>query len=501
MVRKCCGYSSAEWNEVRMWLCCGGSWIFGMILVRLFIHLDFFRLLLFFSPGFVTLAWAPLQQDRSGWRLVTFMAIMLVFYWTLIQAFPVQCRHAWGTRMVIDHDFYTNETAIEEALVLERNNFYYTAGVKHLQKQMFFPPSSKFHEPCVGDNRTKCLFERHSQGSTGTSTDDGTEFKDLITHTDWVNRTHDYARVRNWIRPLTGGLSEDFLLLRAYCNMHRQSPRTVKIYPLKVLGLSPQMINVTVPCPYWSCIMTEAHPGGKLPFGMVLAFFASLNYFHYRCDCLPGRTIQMWFGAGAFRVWWAWFWASLLPLWLAMLIKPSPGPAASEPRLRRSDHLGFRRVLEQGLAPKGVGFGQTVRLADDFRRVGCAPRGPPHLPSVHLAHRHQRLHVFELCQRRRGPCPGCLPTEPGRRGPRSAGDHPPALCGRSLLGPICGRARCELALWRRLDRRPAKLGRLLAHAPDCRGSAEDSRRLHAGALSPLLLRRRGNPEHPCGEAQ
>mmetsp|Transcript_21412 Transcript_21412/g.59852 ORF Transcript_21412/g.59852 Transcript_21412/m.59852 type:complete len:667 (+) Transcript_21412:55-2055(+) len=321
MVRKCCGYSSAEWNEVRMWLCCGGSWIFGMILVRLFIHLDFFRLLLFSSPGFVTLAWAPLQQDRSGWRLVTFMAIMLVFYWTLIQAFPVQCRHAWGTRMVIDHDFYTNETAMEEALVLERNNFYYTAGVKHLQKQMFFPPSSKFHEPCVGDNRTKCLFERHSQGSTGTSTDDGTEFKDLITHTEWVNRTHDYARVRNWIRPLTGGLSEDFLLLRAYCNMHRQSPRTVKIYPLKVLGLSPQMINVTVPCPYWSCIMTEAHPGGKLPFGMILAFFASLNYFHYRCDCLPGRTIQMWFGAGTFRIWWAWFWASLLPLWLALLIK------------------------------------------------------------------------------------------------------------------------------------------------------------------------------------
>jgi len=268
--------------------------------------MDWFRLCLYFSPGFVTMAWAPLQRDRSGWRLVTFMAILFMVYWSTIQCFPVQCRHAWGLRMVTDKTFYESDEAIEKALVMERNNFYVVGDVKDLSHAVFYPPTKSYK----------------LTGNNNLGADSGLEFKVLLDPTKhWINTTHDRARVGKWVSPLTGGLSLDFLLLRAYCNLHRENDNTVHVYPLKAFGLNPNTLNATAPCPYWSCVMTEANPNGKLPFLIVLALMGTMNYLHYRLNCLPNNAFQTWFGAGKCRMWWAWFWAALLPLWTAMFIK------------------------------------------------------------------------------------------------------------------------------------------------------------------------------------
>lgn len=288
-----------------MWTSCSCTWLVTVALVRHYMHLDFFRIFFFFSPFWVTSLWAPLQKDRSGYRLVSYTLICFLIYWITLQSFPVQCRHAWGIRMVSDKPYWGDTSGvIRQAIDSEKNNFYIDEAVENMSRTIFWPSRNI--------NRSSIL--RSQEVLNATTTD--------LVQAQLVTIDQDHSRAKKWIAPLTGGKrSLDFLLLRAYCNLHREDEDIPHVFPLRTLGILPDQVNITVPCPYWSCIMTEARPDGKLPFFAIIGAFTVLNYAHYRCDCLPNRGCQHWFGAGQCRLWWAWFWATFLPLWSVMLIK------------------------------------------------------------------------------------------------------------------------------------------------------------------------------------
>lgn len=324
MLRKCCGYSPPEWAGFRMWCSCGSLWLFLFFLVRIKIHVDWFRLVLIFSPGFVTMMWAPLQKEPTGWKVVAFGSLMTIFYWTVITGVPVQCRHAWGARMVTDRAFYTYDASdpnagpmrdgdslsLREALRVEQDNFFYTGDVSGGWKGWLLEPPNQ--------EKTKAMLQNAAAISADVG--DSDDFEAFLAKLG-VQNAADEDRAARWLRPLTGGHSLDILLLRSYCSLHAIENFVVHVYPLKVIGISPGSLNVTVPCPYWSCVMTEARPGGKLFFILSIVICIMLQFFHARCDCLPNHMWSYYFGGGRGRSWWVWFWAAVMPLWSVLFIK------------------------------------------------------------------------------------------------------------------------------------------------------------------------------------
>lgn len=127
-------------------------------------------------------------------------------------------------------------------------------------------------------------------------------------------------RIKAWVAPLTGANSMDILKLRAYCGLHAKDRKIPAVYPLRAIGLAARY-RFTLPCHFWTCVMTEARWDGKLPFWVALAFFGILNYIHYRSECQSCGGVAKLLGSGQSRIWWAWFWATLLPLWLVMLVQ------------------------------------------------------------------------------------------------------------------------------------------------------------------------------------
>jgi len=299
-----------------MWFSCTLVVLLVMAFGRFKMHLDYFRLLYFTSPGWFTLLWAPFQKERNTYRLVAFMLIAFLVDWSLLQSFPVQCRAAWGTRMVTDTSYWSADSdgrgsaAQMEAVNWEKDNFYRLLNVTTWGKKIFYPTADTLDVLSPAENSSAGMDVLSKYGPEIDPDNDVA-----------LENEFDKSRVAGWIAPLTGGESQEFLLLRAYCNLHRKDEVMPHIYPFKTLGLGPDQASLMVPCPYWSCMLTEARPNGKLPFLVVLGVFVVLNYFHYRCDCLPNHGCQSWFGSGRCRGWWSWFWATLLPLWAVMFIK------------------------------------------------------------------------------------------------------------------------------------------------------------------------------------
>eukprot|EP00404_Azadinium_spinosum_P046257 CAMPEP_0180800686 /NCGR_PEP_ID=MMETSP1038_2-20121128/59224_1 /TAXON_ID=632150 /ORGANISM="Azadinium spinosum, Strain 3D9" /LENGTH=338 /DNA_ID=CAMNT_0022840407 /DNA_START=72 /DNA_END=1084 /DNA_ORIENTATION=+ len=255
--------------------------------------------------------------------------------------------------MVADLSYWPNNTAIQEAVLQELNSYYLMKDLDHASWSV--PPSSKQHGALQGVS---------AKDPSSVST-----LLEMLKQEEQARQSMEapHAMVKKWIAPLTGGLSLDNLKLRAYCNIHRNDKkmphvyplkvvgiaaaadefhaplpsldvsvdrgpsrkRMPHVYPLKVVGIAAQQLNITLPCPHWTCLLTEARPGGKLVYFVeILALVALLTYVHYRCDCL---AVSVWlFGTGQCRIWWLWFWATLLPLWSVMLLKTTYDQELSE---------------------------------------------------------------------------------------------------------------------------------------------------------------------------
>lgn len=201
--------------------------------------------------------------------------------------------------MVADSAYWGNKTAIAFALMREKDEFFPMKNVDHdwltMMKERRIPVSG------MGSvNNAREVLQILEEGSN---------------------------RDKKWITSWTSGLSLANFKLRAYCNMHQDDPVLPHVYPLRVLGITPRESNFTVPCPYWSCVLTEARPGGKLSFYAILAFAAFLHGVHFRLDCY---VFVHFLGSGQRRAWWMWFWACLLPLWLVLLIKTTHEAELSE---------------------------------------------------------------------------------------------------------------------------------------------------------------------------
>jgi len=296
-----------------MWCACAGT-CFVVVQVMMFgLHFDFFRAAFFTSPAWITCIVGPFQKERDMLKLSMFMVFMFLGFWSVVHCFPCQCRHAWGTMMVADQSYWTNDTAIEEAVLQEIDSYYLMKDLDHASWSV--PPTSNHRPALQGLSRTHPRSVSTLLQMLG---DDPTQFASASSH----------DRVKKWIAPLTGGLSLDNLKLRAYCHIHRYDKRMPHVYPLKVVGIAAQQLNITLPCPHWTCLLTEARPGGKLVYFEILALVALLTYVHYRCDCL---AVSVWlFGTGQCRIWWLWFWATLLPLWSVMLLKTTYDQELSE---------------------------------------------------------------------------------------------------------------------------------------------------------------------------
>jgi len=288
-----------------MWFACVGIVLVVNMVMLFTLHLDLFRSIFFLSPAWITCIVGPFQKDRNAYKLGMFMVFMFLGYWSTVHCFPCQCRHAWGTMMVADLSYWPNNTAIQEAVLQELNSYYLMKDLDHASWSV--PPSSKQHGALQGVS---------AKDPSSVST-----LLEMLKQEEQARQSMEapHAMVKKWIAPLTGGLSLDNLKLRAYCNIHRNDKKMPHVYPLKVVGIAAQQMNFTLPCPHWTCLLTEARPGGKLIYFEILALTGLLTYTHYRFDCL-GLCVWV-FGTGQPRIWWLWFWASLLPLWLVMLLK------------------------------------------------------------------------------------------------------------------------------------------------------------------------------------
>jgi hypothetical protein len=215
---------------------------------------------------------------------------MFLIYWTIFQAYPVQCRSAWGSAMVSDTTYWNKDKVEGHAVKMENEQFF---------------PLARADPHDLQARLTRPL---HHKGITNTSSIPNATSQRMY---DLLQKAKNKKQVgRKWMSPWTRGDTRQNFLLRAYCNMHRYDELIPHVYPLRNIGISPMQAPLKLACPYWSCILTEPRAGGKLAFLWIIAVPAALNLAHSRL-------------VGECHKWWAWMWGSLLPLWSVMLIKSS----------------------------------------------------------------------------------------------------------------------------------------------------------------------------------
>jgi len=329
-------------------------------MVRNLGHLDVFRLFFFGSPGLITAIVAPFNKDRNSTKIVGLSGFLFIAYWMLMQAYPCQCRHAWGTMMFADNRFWGNDQAIRDAMMQEKENFYKDTEMDEQELEVFSVPDKNHSMASVGHGREDAnigrIFREITKMSNEEKAEEQKEVQELKEEKAKLDaedaapagpagfgpgRRLQYGapqqpmgggateRVRKWISPLAGSGSMDILKLRAYCHIHKHDEKLPAIFPYRAIGL-PAHYTTTLPCPYWSCIMTEARVDGKLPFFVSFAFVAILNYIHYRLECQSCGAVTCLLGSGQTRIWWSWFWAAFVPLWLVMFLKTTYDEELSE---------------------------------------------------------------------------------------------------------------------------------------------------------------------------
>lgn len=286
-----------------MWISYAVIWTVGTLGVLWFWQLDLFRPILFTSPAWVTLLVGPNVRQTTGRRVIAYMLVMFLSYWSVLQAYPVQCRNAWGAAMVGDETYWKNSTAISQALMREKNSYYPTMSSN----------TSLWLERLTTPKRP--LFIVHQKHHS----DSVVSEKSAKTILDMVEKQHPEEHIgEKWVMPWTRGDTLENFMLRAYCDLHKHDPSLPHVYPLRTFGINTHEVSMAASCPFWTCVMTEARPGGKLGFLWILAVPALLHAGHHRLTCRP--CVWM-LGTGQCRQWWVWFWATLLPFWLVMLIK------------------------------------------------------------------------------------------------------------------------------------------------------------------------------------
>lgn len=319
MQRRCCG-SVAERGERVMWVSCSAICL-GTMLCFWSFGSSPFCVLLFSSPGWLTCLVAPLQKDRKVYKLFSYAAFLFIIFWMTVQAYPVQCRHAWGTRMVGDKTYWGDSPeaveAQKEAIMQEKDSFYVVKRVGKEERTWYVgagdtKPQAKVNETQEDSlNTVWGLIQPPAGAAAGAEAGESAEEEQT-------------ERIKRWISPLTGDSEPILLKLRGFCTIHRQDKEMPYIFPLRALGIFHS--GFTLPCPFWSCVLTEAKSSGKLVYWVAMAAAALLNYVHYRLDCYCGSpdslcSLPWLLGSGQTRTWWLWFWAALIPLWLVMLIK------------------------------------------------------------------------------------------------------------------------------------------------------------------------------------
>lgn len=338
----CFGWTS---TEVSMWVSCTVIWLLGISVVTYEWSIDPARLAFFSSPAWITAIWGPSQRVPSLQKVVCFAVIMFLAYWSVLQVYPCQCRSAWGTQMVTDAAYWGNMAATNGAVQEESDIIYPMQPTRLLLRELF----------------------HGKQMSTGTDVHRRLQIQQETTVND---------------------------KLRAYCNMHQDDVQLPHIYPLRILGITPRESNFTAPCPYWTCVLTEASSHGKLPFVEFLAGAVLLNYAHFRLDWTI--FVHM-LGSGQFRLWWIWFWASFLPLWCVMLIKTTHEGELSAQILLFFDHVSAF-VMD---SPQRMAIGLSVVLGfvvlfifkDRVRReLGLDEFLAPFIPQGKLTE-----HTFQVC--------------------------------------------------------------------------------------------------------
>jgi len=294
-------------------------------------QLDFFRIVFFSSPAWITCIVAPLQKDRQFLKLLAHAAVAFLTYWLLFHSYPCQCRHAWGTRMVSDPTFWGNEQAMQAAIAAEKDNFYVLKDIKDPGLREIFLDATP--------NNGSLDDGRGARSRAPDPTEDGgqqvwTYMKGML-HDSEASGDHE-QRVRKWLAPLAGSRSLDALKLRAYCNLHNRDLKMPYVFPLRVLGLE---ADLNLPCEYWTCVLTEARTRGKQIFWIVPVVAAVLTWSHYRLQC---ELCTKWLGTGSPRSWWAWFWATLVPFLSVLFLKTTYdeelGPLV-EVRFRQAWHV------------------------------------------------------------------------------------------------------------------------------------------------------------------
>merc|ERR1740120_363610 len=84
--------------------------------------------------------------------------------------------------------------------------------------------------------------------------------------------------IKNWLSSWSMGSSMNVLLLRSYCTIHQADDQVPYVAPLHTLGILPNQVDWRVPCPFWSCLLTEARPNGKLLYLSIIGAAALVNY-------------------------------------------------------------------------------------------------------------------------------------------------------------------------------------------------------------------------------
>jgi len=292
-----------------MWTSYATLWALATSAVCVYWGLDLFRPLLFTSPAWVTLCVGPVLVP-SVRKVIAFMGALFLCFWSVMQTYPVQCRNAWGAAMVADSSYWGNNEAISHALLRQKDEYFPFLKVDtSTWKGRLFTPTSQFrvHSDLATnmDNAQNLLEKLKNRDQNG-----GATMGD------------------KWIMPWTRGDTLENFILRAYCDMHRQDDKLPHVYPLRFVGINPHEVKLAAACPFWACVLTEARPGGKLAFLWMIAVPLLLHWMHYRIGVY--RSTWCWaltepctyfLGTGQCRLWWIWFWATLLPFWLVMLIK------------------------------------------------------------------------------------------------------------------------------------------------------------------------------------
>jgi len=286
-----------------MWISYAVIWLVGTIGVFWVWQLDLFRPILFSSPAWVTLAAGPNMRPPTPRRVAAYTLVLFLTYWSVIQSYPVQCRNAWGAAMVGDSTYWKNNTAISQALMAEKNHYF----------PMLPVDAKRWRDRLTTPRRPLFISHRQHGSQRGVSSKSAENILYMV-----QKQNPDSNIGEKWVMPWTRGDTLENFELRAYCDLHKNDSRLPHVYPLRTFGINSHEVSMSASCPFWTCVLTEARPGGKLGFLWLLAVPALLHAAHYRLTC---RICVYTLGTGQCRLWWVWFWASLLPFWLVMLIK------------------------------------------------------------------------------------------------------------------------------------------------------------------------------------